>query len=95
MSASVASVFFFSVAQVLVGLLCNFVNFLFFPLGLASLILIIIIIITEEEGEKSEYGKKHNGQGKKMSCSSGQRSLLGSLLPKAVDELPNEPNLQT
>ena len=27
------------------GLLCNFVNVLFFPLGLASLILIIIIII--------------------------------------------------
>ena len=36
---------FFSVAQVLVGLLCNFVNVLFLPLGLASLILIIIIII--------------------------------------------------
>ena len=36
---------FFSVAQVLVGLLCNFVNVLFFPLGLASLILKIIIII--------------------------------------------------
>ena len=28
------------------GLLCNFVNVLFFPLGLASLILIIIIIIS-------------------------------------------------
>ena len=32
-------------AQVLAGLLCNFVNVLFFPLGRASLILIIIIII--------------------------------------------------
>ena len=31
MSASLVSVFFFSVAQVLVGLLCNFVNVLFFP----------------------------------------------------------------
>ena len=38
------SVCFFSEAQVLVGLLCNFVNVLFFPLGLASLILIIKII---------------------------------------------------
>ena len=36
---------FFSVARVLVGLLCNFVNVLFFQLGLASLILIIIIVI--------------------------------------------------
>ena len=36
-------------AQVLVGLLCNFVNVLFFPLGLASLILIIIIIIIMDE----------------------------------------------
>ena len=38
---------FFSVVQVLVGLLCNFVNVLFFPLGLASLILIIKIIYTK------------------------------------------------
>ena len=37
--------FFFSVAQVRVGLLCNFVNVLFFPLGLASLSLIIIITL--------------------------------------------------
>ena len=32
-------------AQVLVELLCNFVNFLFFPLGLASLILLTVHLL--------------------------------------------------
>ena len=37
------------------GLLCNFVNVLFFPLGLASLILIIIIIIKGKVDMEKKY----------------------------------------
>ena len=44
------------------------------------------------QDEKSEYGRKYSGHEKRKSrrpnCSSG-----GSLLPEAVDELHNEPNL--
>ena len=43
----------------LVGLLCNFINVLFFPLGLASLILIIIKIIIIIRGAGQEEQMPH------------------------------------
>ena len=50
----------------------------------------------DNEGEKSEYGKKHCGQEKTYhnGLSLARPTVpLESLLPGAVDELPNEPNL--
>ena len=54
-------------APVLVGLLCNFINVLYFPLGLASLILIIIIIRgagQEEQMPHAESQEEHYSKSK-------------------------------